>query len=70
MLGAAKYGIVGMSRRKERTMDARELTKKVTEQENRLYHLEKEVVFLREEVEKLRLLMGDIEIDVKMMQKR
>ena len=51
-------------------MDARELTKKVTEQENRLYHLEKEVVFLCEEVEKLRLLMGDIEIDVKMMQKR
>lgn len=51
-------------------MDARELTKKVTEQENRIFVLEKEMCFLREEVQKLRLLMGDIEIDVKMMQKR
>ena len=51
-------------------MDARELTKKVTDQENRIFVLEKEMVFLREEVQKLRLLMGDIEIDVKMMQKR
>lgn len=51
-------------------MDARELTKKVTDQENRIFILEKEMAFLREEVQKLRLLMGDIEIDVKMMQKR
>lgn len=51
-------------------MDARELTKKVTDQENRIFVLEKEMAFLREEVQKLRLLMGDIEIDVKMMQKR
>ena len=39
-------------------MDARELTKKVTDQENRIFVLEKEMAFLREEVQKLRLLMG------------
>ena len=51
-------------------MDARELTKKVTDQENRIYHLEKQVEFLTMEFEKQRLIMDDMKIDVQMMQRR
>lgn len=51
-------------------MDAKELTKRCVDQENRIFKLEKDMAYLKEEVQKLRLLMGDIEIDVKMMQKR
>lgn len=51
-------------------MDARELTKKVQEQENRIFHLEKEVSFLRDEVQKLRLLFSDLDMDVHMLQRR
>lgn len=51
-------------------MDARELTKKVQEQENRIFHLEKEVSFLRDEVQKFRLLFSDLDMDVHMLQRR
>ena len=51
-------------------MDARELTKKVTDQENRIYHLEKEVEFLSQELQKQRLLLNDLDIDVHMFQNR
>lgn len=51
-------------------MDARELTKKVTDQENRIYHLEKQVEFLTMELEKLRLLFSDLDMDVHMLQNR
>ena len=51
-------------------MDARELTKKVQELENKVYLLEKLVDYLTQEFEKQRLLMDDMRIDVQMMQKR
>ena len=51
-------------------MDARELTKKVQEQESRIYHLEKEVEYLSQELQKQRLLLNDLDIDVHMLQNR
>lgn len=51
-------------------MDARELTKKVTDQENRIFKLEKEVCYLQDELQKLRLLFNDLDIDVHMLQGR
>ena len=63
-------GIVQNRNRKERNMDARELTKKVQDQENRIFVLEKEVSYLRDEVQKLRLLFNDLDMDVHMLQKR
>ena len=51
-------------------MDARELTKKVTDQENRIFHLEKEVEFLSQELQKQRLLLNDLDIDVHMLQRK
>ena len=57
-------GIVQSRNRKEQNMDARELTKKVQDQENRIFVLEKEVSYLRDEVQKLRLLFNDLDMDV------
>ena len=51
-------------------MDARELTKRVVDQENRIYHLEKQVDFLTQELQKQHLIMDDVRIDVQMMQRR
>ena len=51
-------------------MDAKELTKKVQDQENRIFKLEKQVDFLTQEYEKQRLLMDDLRIEVQMMQRR
>ena len=51
-------------------MDARELTKKVQEQENRIFMLEKQVEYLTQEFQKQRLLLDDMKIDVQMLQKR
>lgn len=50
-------------------MDARELTKKVQEQENRIFILEKQVEYLTQEFQKQRLILDDMNIDVKMLQK-
>ena len=49
-------------------MDARELTKKVIEQENRIFMLEKQVEYLTQEFKKQRLFIDDMKIDVKMLQ--
>lgn len=51
-------------------MDAKELTKKVQDQENRIFKLEKQVEYLTQEYEKQRLLMQDMSIDVKMLTTR
>jgi len=51
-------------------MDARELTKKCIEQENRIFKLEKQVEYLVQEFEKQRLLIDDMKIDVKMLTSR
>jgi hypothetical protein len=51
-------------------MDARELTKKVTEQDNKIFILEKKVEYLTQELEKQRLIMDDMSIDVKMLTQR
>ena len=50
-------------------MDARELTKKVQEQENRIFVLEKQVEYLTQEFQKQRLILDDMNIDIKMLQK-
>ena len=51
-------------------MDARELTKKVTDQENRIFILEKQVEYLTQEFQKQRLHLDDMRIDVQMLQGR
>ena len=51
-------------------MDAKELTKKVIDQENRIFQVEKKCEYLEMEFQKLRLLMDDMKIDVQMLQKR
>lgn len=51
-------------------MDARELTKKLYEQENKLTDYEKRIEYLEQELSKLRLIVGDIKIDMQMMQDR
>lgn len=48
-------------------MDARELTKVVTDQGNRLFTMEKQVEYLTQELEKIRLIVDDLKIDVRMM---
>ena len=50
-------------------MDARELTKKMYEQENTIINHEKRIEYLEQELSKLRMLMDDMKIDVQMMQK-
>lgn len=49
-------------------MNAQELTKKYYEQEDRIIRLERSVNALAEECGKLRLLLSDLTIDVKMME--
>ena len=51
-------------------MDAKELTKRCVDQENRIFKLEKEICYLKDEVQKLRLLFNDLDMDVHMLQKR
>lgn len=49
-------------------MNAQELTKKYHEQEDRIIRLERSVNALAEECGKLRLLLSDLTIDVKMLE--
>ena len=49
-------------------MDAKELTKKYIDMENRVIYLEKQVSYLTQELDKQRLLMNDLKIDVQMLQ--
>lgn len=48
-------------------MDAKELTKAYHTQEARISELEKQVRFITDEYEKLRLFVDDLQIDVKML---
>ena len=45
-------------------MDAKELTKVVNNQSDKINELEKQVKYLTQELEKQRLLMNDMKIDV------
>lgn len=45
-------------------MDAKELTKVVERQTNEIYELKKQVEFLTQEVNKQRMLLDDLRIDV------
>ena len=45
-------------------MDAKELTKVVNNQSDKINELEKQVKYLTQELEKQRLLMSDMQIDV------
>ena len=47
-------------------MDAKELTKVVERQANEIYELKKQVEFLTQEVNKQRMLLDDLRIDVQM----
>jgi ABC-type phosphate transport system auxiliary subunit len=48
-------------------MDARELTVVVNNLKDQAYEIEKQVSYLTQEFEKLRLLVSDLQIDVKML---
>lgn len=48
-------------------MDARELTKRMHEQENKTIDHQKRIEYLEQELEKLRLIIDDLKIDVKML---
>lgn len=48
-------------------MDAKELTKEYRELSNRIIELEKSNKYLTDELEKLRLLVSDLQIDIKML---
>ena len=50
-------------------MDARELTKKYIDMSNELFQTKKQVEYLTQEFEKLRLLVEDMKIDIQMMQR-
>lgn len=50
-------------------MDTKELTKKYILMSNELFQTKKRVDYLTQEFEKLRLLVDDMKIDVKMLQK-
>lgn len=50
-------------------MDARELTPIVEKNKDRIFLLEKQVETLTQEVEKLRMIVDDMKIDVQMMQR-
>ena len=52
-----------------KNMDARELTKKYMDMSNELFQTKKQVEYLTQELEKLRLLVEDMKIDVQMMQR-
>lgn len=49
-------------------MDARELTPIVEKNRDRIFLLEKQVEYLTQETEKLRILVDDMRIDLQMMQ--
>ena len=51
-------------------MDARELTKVVDKQRGEITDLQKRVSYLEQVTEKLELRIRDMEIDLKMLQKR
>lgn len=51
-------------------MDAKELTKVVDKNKERIFFLEKHVEQLTQKVEKMELLLNDLRIDVKMMEGR
>ena len=51
-------------------MDARELTPIVEKNKDRIYLLEKQVELLTEETKKLRMIVDDMKLDIKMLQKR
>ena len=51
-------------------MDAKELTKRYHDMENRVIHLERENEYLRQEFEKQRLIIDDMKTDVKMLTSR
>ena len=51
-------------------MDAKELTKKYYDLENRYTETKKQVEYLTQEFEKLRLLVDDLRIDVAMVNHR
>ena len=50
-------------------MDAKELTKKYQALENEVVELKKEVEYLKDEVQKLQMLTGDMEIDLRMLER-
>lgn len=49
--------------------DARELTKLMEDTRDRVRELEKQVEYLTQELEKQRILMDDMKVDVQMMQR-
>lgn len=48
--------------------DARELTKQMENTRERLFLAEKEIEYLKQEFEKQRLIISDMQIDMKMLQ--
>lgn len=50
-------------------MDARELTKVVEDQQNKIIELEKKVDYLEQVAEKQRLLLDDLRMDVYMLER-
>lgn len=58
-----------MAKRKEeqKLMDARELTKVVNKLSNDMIEVKKEADFLRQELEKIRLISSDLQIEIKQM---
>ena len=59
-----------MAKRKEdeKLMDARELTKIVMQFSNDIIDLKKEVNYINQQLQNLRVVVADLQIDVKMMQ--
>lgn len=51
-------------------MDARELTPIVEKNKDRIFLLEKQVELLTQETQKLRMIIDDMQMDVKMLQGR
>ena len=49
--------------------DAKELTKLMEDTRNRVIELEKQSEYLTQELEKQRILMDDMKVDVQMMQR-
>lgn len=51
-------------------MDARELTPIVEKNKDEIFLLKKQVEFLTQEFEKQRMIISDMQIDLKMMQRK
>ena len=51
-------------------MDARELTKEYYQLSNELFTTRKQVEYLTQELEKLRMLVDDMKIDVQMLSRQ